>query len=282
MANGSRGNRDDNFEDDRPFRHRPRDKFDDDSGFSSRPMPQAKGVNVMGVIALTLGIVGLVISLIPCFGIIGIPLTAIGLLLGMIGIFTSGGTTGRGLPIAGTSVSLIGLLIGIAWIALAGVWVKQANDQIKQDQVESEKQAQVAREKELESEIEMREGKAILVTATELDKDYNANLIGAEWKYKDQVVELTGKVKQVGREVRGYWPWEQKPGRRWIEVEAEGARIVKCLFREDADTVAAVVKVEINKNVTIRGRCKGKSKGREAFEIGIENCVIVRPSSKAK
>jgi len=271
MANGSRGNRDDDFDDDRPSRRRPREEFDNDPGYSSRPMPRAKGVNVMGVIALILGIVGLIISLIPCFGIIGIPLTAIGLLLGLIGIFTSGTTTGRGLPIAGTSVSLIGLLIGIAWIAMAGMWVKQVGDQVKEIQVESEKQVQIAIENQAKLEKEMREGKAVVVLANKLDEEYDANLIGADTKYKGKVLELTGKVKRVDRD---------RFGKPWIEFETESDAVMKCEFPKESD--APLGKVEVNKNLTIRGLCKGKIKGREGDEIVLENCLIVTPPAKGK
>lgn len=271
MANGSRGDREDDFDDDRPARRRPRDESDDESNYSSRSAPRAKGVNVMGVIALILGIIGLIISLIPCFGIIGIPLTAIGLLLGVIGIFTSGQTTGRGLPIAGTSVSLVGLLIGIAWVVVAGAWVKQAGNQIQEGLAEAEKQSQIAQEKQLKLEKEMREGKAVVVLATKLDEDYDANLINADTKYKGKILEVTGKVRRVDRD---------RSGKPWIELETDSDAVMKCEFLKEAD--AALGKVEVNKNITIRGRCKGKSKGLDADEIVLENCLIAGSVAKIK
>lgn len=273
MAGGSRHDRDDEYEDDdRPSRRRSRDSFDDDPSYSPAPAPRSKGVSVLGVIALILGIIGLIISLIPCFGMFGIPITAIGLLLGIIGIFTSGQTTGRGLPIAGTSVSLVGLLIGIAWVAVAGVWMKETGERLNESMAEFEKQAQVAEAKRVQDEKELREGKAIVLLATKLDDDYDKNRLSADTKYKGKVLELTGTVRRVDRD---------RLGNPWIEFETDSDAIMKCEFSKSSGNELA--RVEVDKTITIRGRCKGKSRGRDGDdEIVLENCLLTKSDPTRK
>ena len=133
------------------------------------------------------------------------------------------------------------------------------------------REAAPANRAQVKLEKEMREGPAVSVLATKLDEDYDANLIGADTKYKGKVLEVTGKVKRVDRD--GF-------GRPWLEFETESDAVMKCEFSKEAD--AALGKVEVNKDITIRGRCKGKSKGRKGEEIVLESCQIVTPVPKAK
>ena len=182
-----RRDRDDDFDDDRPARRRPRDEYDCAGRLRRRPGrarrgPVSKGVNVCGLIALIMGIVGLIFALIPCIGVIGIPIAAIGLLLGLIGLMTAGKTTGRGLPIAGTCVSLAGLLIGGGWLLFFVYASKKSQDRIEVMQKEMEAQAKVAQEQaraadeeKKKKERELREGPAITVTADKLYEEYDAN-----------------------------------------------------------------------------------------------------------
>lgn len=264
--------RDDEYED-RPQRRRDRDRdeiddyADDPSGRSAPRRPMSKGMNVCGLIALIMGVIGLVLALIPCVGIIGIPIAAVGLLLGVIGIFTSGQTTGRGLPIAGTCVSLGGVLVGSLWLALFAVGTKQARQDLQVMQAEMEKQQKIAEANRIEAEKQMRDGKALAVTPQQLNDDYDENPINADRKYKDKVLEVTGKVTRVNRD---------KFGKSWVEFEADDSTaLVKCEFARDSQDQLA--NVEARKTVVIRGKCKGKTSGRGKKEdaIVLENCILV-------
>jgi tRNA_anti-like len=269
-----RRDRDFEFDDDRPARRRPRDDYDDRDDYADGPGggphrgPVGKGVNICGVIALVLGILGLVIALIPCFGIIGIPLAAIGLLLGIIGIFTSGKTTGRGMPIAGTCVSAAGLLIGVLWLALAANFFKKVDEKIAAEQAAIERESNLAQEearkaaeKREREEKEFREGKAVTVTAQKLYEDYRANALSADSKYKTKVLEISGAVDRVDKD---------RFGRAAVELKTGDDGIVRCEFPRDA--VAQLEKLKPEQKVTIRGRCTGRGK---KDEIKLEDCLLV-------
>ncbi len=68
---------------------------------------------LMPVAALVLGIVGLILSLVPCLGMYALPITVLGIIFGAIGMKKE---TGRGMSIAGLICGTIGSLIAIWWI----------------------------------------------------------------------------------------------------------------------------------------------------------------------
>lgn len=75
----------------------------------------------MGIASMVLGIVGLVISFIPCLGTYGIFLTVPGLVLGAVAIAkaSKNGGAGKGVAIAGLVCSIIGSVIaGWQWYAI--------------------------------------------------------------------------------------------------------------------------------------------------------------------
>lgn len=66
----------------------------------------------MGVASLVLGIVGLVISFIPCLGMYGLFLTVPGVVLGFVGLIMAAKKNApKGLAIAGVVCSIIGTII---------------------------------------------------------------------------------------------------------------------------------------------------------------------------
>lgn len=285
MAREYRRDRDeDEFEDDRPRRRRDRDAddrddFADDTGRSSRRGSAAvkKGINVFGLIGLILGILGLVISLFPCIGwVVGLPLAGIGLLLAVVGLFAGRQTTGRGLPIAGTIVSLFGLAIGGAWagwLFYKGKEASQGLEEMRKEgerwQKEVEEQRKKDEEKKQQEEKELREGKAVTVTAVQLYKDFDENPLSADTKYKNKVVEVTGEVARV--EKGGFRPV--------IELQTEGNGIVRCEFENPREVEAQLEKVKVRQQVTIRGRCTGAQKGDS---VKLEKCLLVARGGKDK
>lgn len=75
----------------------------------------------MGIASMVLGIVGLVISFIPCLGTYGIFLTVPGLVLGAVAIAkaSKNGGAGKGVAVAGLVCSIIGSVIaGWQWYAI--------------------------------------------------------------------------------------------------------------------------------------------------------------------
>lgn len=73
----------------------------------------------MPIAALVLGIVGLVLSFVPCLGMYAIPLTLIAVILGVLGMKPpkdGSPQKGKGMAVAGLVCGLIGTLIAAYWI----------------------------------------------------------------------------------------------------------------------------------------------------------------------
>ncbi len=83
--------------------------------------------NGLGTAGFVLGLVGLVFSFIPLIGVVAWPLVIIGLVLSLVGIARARKTAAsKGLAIAGTVLSAIGLLVCIAWVGAVGKAVDEA------------------------------------------------------------------------------------------------------------------------------------------------------------
>lgn len=96
----------------------------------------------MPIAALVLGIVGLVLSLVPCLGMYALPLTLIAVILGALGMKSP---QSRGLAIAGLTCGIIGTCIA-GWWLYAFMTVKGASEEgLKQ----FEKDLKAATDKEL-------------------------------------------------------------------------------------------------------------------------------------
>lgn len=87
----------------------------------------------MPIAALVLGIIGLVLSLVPCLGMYAMPLTVLAVILGALGMKAA---TGRGMAIAGLVCGIIGTCVAGWWI-YAYLTVKSASEdglkQLKKD-----------------------------------------------------------------------------------------------------------------------------------------------------
>src|SRR5262245_5755278 len=150
MPSDRRRNRDNEF-DDRPVRRPRHDPYDERDDYADGPSggprrrPAGKGMNIPGLIGMILGLVGLVISLFPCIGwMFGGPLAAIGLVLGIVGLFTGRQTTGRGFPIAATIISVAALLVGGGWFLVARHMTNTAQKKLEDERVAWEQQVKAA------------------------------------------------------------------------------------------------------------------------------------------
>lgn len=73
----------------------------------------------MGVASLVLGIVGLILSFIPCVGWIALALTIPGVILGAIGISAAKKSgQGKGISVAGLVCSLLATIFAVVWMLL--------------------------------------------------------------------------------------------------------------------------------------------------------------------
>lgn len=90
--------------------------------------------NGMGTAGFVLGLLAALFSTIPIVGVIGWPLSILGLVFGILGIARArkGEATNKGLAIAGTVLASIGLVLCIAWTAAFGAAAEGMNRELSQ------------------------------------------------------------------------------------------------------------------------------------------------------
>lgn len=78
-------------------------------------------VNSLGIASMAIGGVSFLASMMPCIGYFGIPLSAISMAMGVIGICLAMRQGWRGVvfPVAGLAMGGMGLVIGLRWLLLA-------------------------------------------------------------------------------------------------------------------------------------------------------------------
>ncbi len=250
-------NRYDDDEDDRPRPQRRRDEDDGDDrpsrpagryrrdGDEAPSRPAGKKLSILGVLSVIGGILSLIVAFIPCVGMMSIVTGVIGLVLGGIGLLVAGGSNhGKGFPIAGVIVNLLSILVAVIWLVILAGMGKSNADAIK----------------------EVESADAIKISASDLSKEYNTNVVKADATYKDKVVEVTGKVKLVSKE---------RPGR--ITVEIGTVDTIDCDF--GSATQSDLVGIEVGQAVTIRGKVKGID--RKSEYLVLETCKLVKGAEPA-
>jgi hypothetical protein len=87
-----------------------------------RSAPPSDPRNGFGTASLVLGVIGLVFAFIPLIGMIAWPLVILGLVFGVLAVnrARTGAATNRGVAIAGTICSAVGLVVCILWLAAFG------------------------------------------------------------------------------------------------------------------------------------------------------------------
>jgi len=86
----------------------------------------------LGIVSLVLGVVAFLLCWIPLIGILTLPLSALGIVLGAVALVLSIVRRGSGIgfPIAGTAVCLLALIIGFTQVAIIGSGAKAAADKM--------------------------------------------------------------------------------------------------------------------------------------------------------
>jgi hypothetical protein len=110
------------------------------------------------------------------------------------------------------------------------------------------------------------------LTSDDLVKEYQQNELAADGKYKNKLVQVTGKVGKVGKHPLGY-PFVQLG-----TGQEEDLFGVTCYLTEKATEEAA--KLQPGETITVRGSCMGKLGGQA---LRLENCEIIKTDpAKAK
>jgi hypothetical protein len=104
-----------------------------------------------------------------------------------------------------------------------------------------------------------------VVTADELLEQYKKNEIAADQKYKDKLVEVSGKVAEVKKApILGYYVALGSP--------QEGEMFdIMCYLDTSAEADAA--KLNKGDSVTLLGYCRGRAAG---VILNFKSCVIVK------
>ena len=105
------------------------------------------------------------------------------------------------------------------------------------------------------------EPEAIKVTPDILLSEYNANGVAADAKYKDNLLEITGVVRSIDKDIMNTPYIAFESGSNMFES-------VQCMFKKgDEPTLATVEK---GQNITLRGQMSGK-----LGNVIVRDCVIV-------
>ena len=94
-----------------------------------------------------------------------------------------------------------------------------------------------------------------------LHKDYMDNPIAADEKYKGKVLELTGQVDIIDREIAG---------NPYVTFEVDLLENVRITFKKSEES--KVTKLVKGQTITIRGKCKGTLL---STTVALDNCELV-------
>lgn len=109
----------------------------------------------------------------------------------------------------------------------------------------------------------------LAVTADELERAYDANVVSADAKYKGKPLELTGRVERVVR---------NKPGVVTLEIETDAGDTIDCDFTTK-DAQAALKDVAPGDAIVLRGTCRGYS---DDNGITLDKCTFVKKADAPK
>ena len=97
----------------------------------------------------------------------------------------------------------------------------------------------------------------LIVSAKKLYKDYNANEIAADEKYKGKIIEVTGVIRDIGNDIMDI-AYVTLVGDQYFGD-------IQCYFSEKS-VVASLSK---GKRITIIGNCSGLM-----MNVHINNCIV--------
>jgi len=109
-----------------------------------------------------------------------------------------------------------------------------------------------------ETEISTQES-AITVSARQLYADYKANGVAADGKYKGKVLQVTGVVKTIDRDIMDK-----------IYVTLKGDQYfgdIQCFFAESH--IGTASQLSKGQTITVKGKCDGK-----LMNVMLKGCII--------
>jgi hypothetical protein len=100
---------------------------------------------------------------------------------------------------------------------------------------------------------------SLKVSAIKLYADYEANGVAADEKYKDKVLQVTGKITTIDRDIMDK-----------IYITLKGNQYfgdVQCFFAEDH--IQTAMKLSKGQKITVKGKCNGKM-----MNVLLKGCII--------
>jgi hypothetical protein len=107
---------------------------------------------------------------------------------------------------------------------------------------------------------------AVKVKAGDLLKEYSTNAIGADAKYKDKVIAVSGKFSSVQKAVLLGYILQLLPE----DAGDLNASYVQCVLAESA--VADAGKLQPGQMITVEGTCDGQV----LAQVKVSKCVLVK------
>jgi hypothetical protein len=101
---------------------------------------------------------------------------------------------------------------------------------------------------------------AITVSASQLYSDYKANEVAADQRYKDKVLQVSGTVDNIGKDIMDSI---------YVTLETGTFGSIQCFFADKHASEAAQLRK--GQSITVKGRCDGKM-----MNVLLKGCVIVR------
>jgi hypothetical protein len=263
--------RDDENEDDRPrTRRKAYDEDDDDTVRRRRrkSRPVKKQLNVVGLISLVIGGLGLVSSFICCIASYSLIPSGIGLIVGFVGLIVAQRSDGRQTPalaITGMSVSFVAVLIGIGWL-VAGKQIQKKFDKDFKEVEEQVAREEAKRKDDLaKAATEVKNAQPGTVTRVDAVLFFNAyandDSRQADRTYKNKILEVTGVFHEVDFTDDEVIIVHLRAGPQFERVY--------CHFAKDPNIRNQLAKLKPGQPVVIRGKCLGG-------DSTIEACILIQ------
>src|SRR5262245_24258495 len=249
-------------DDDRPRSRRGSDRDQDEDDYDDPPRrrksrrPQ-KQMNVVGMIAIGIGVLALIIALfMPCFASFSLIPAGIGIIVGFVGLVIAQKSDGRqspGLPITGMSISAVAMLIAVGWLFLGKKVEKNLEkwgDELEAQAAKEEEKRKKDLAKAATDVKAAQPGSAIRVNAVQFYKTYDDDEDRFDRLYKNKVIEITGTFHEVNFSAGDAYMVMLRGG-------PDEEDTVDCLFNKDPTTRARLARLQPGATITIRGKCLG-------------------------
>ena len=201
--------------------------------------PEIKQPSALGITSLIIGVMSLMVSFVPCIGVIAVVPAIIGLLIGGVGLVVARSSNqGTGMPITGSIINVLAIVVVGLWFLLFAAIGEKA-EQAKKD---------------------LKARGPVRVTALEIDDDYNEQVDAVTEKYEGRPVIVTGKVASINRDLRA--------PKIIVKLIGLPGSTIDCDF--DAEHAEDLRNVAVGTTVTIRGECEGKVDGH----VRLDDCVL--------